>query len=315
VNKLWLRLFQIVLLGLVAWFVYRSFAPKLAELDRASLSQYRPRLLPLILSTLILTGVNIVHALIWRAIAYSLSGKTLSIRATMKVFFVSSLGRYVPGKVWQLAGTAVMAQREGFPATAATAALLVKDLAVLTGGMVLLSVLLPGRLDGELSRERVILAVALLGVAIALFIFTLTNAGRAIRHRLLSKLGPRIAEAGAMLDRLTLKHAVEAFLMCLASWIFVAFAFDLFVGAFVPGELPALSLAGVVIASYIGGYIALMPAGAGAREGLMLLLLTPIITAPAALIVSILSRLWFTAGEMLPLLVIPVLPNRSREPV
>lgn len=304
-----------MLLGLVACFVYRTFAPKLAELDRASLAQYRPRLVPLILSTLIVTGVNIIHALIWRAIAYSLSGMTLSIRATMKVFFVSALGRYVPGKIWQLAGTAVLAQREGFPATAATAALLVKDLAVLTGGMVLLAVLLPGRLGGALSGQRVILAVALLGAAIGLFIFILTNAGKAIRHRLLIRLGPRIAEAGAMLDRLTFRHAVEAFLMCVAGWIFMAYAFDLFVSAFVPGELPALSLAAVVIASYIGGYIALMPAGAGAREGLMLVLLTPFITAPAALVVSIFSRLWFTAGEMLPLLVIPTLPNGSREVV
>src|SRR5690606_22669959 len=86
-------------------------------------------------------------------------------------------------------------------------------------------------------------------------------------------------------------------------------AFALFAGAFHPPSLEAWRyLAGTVAASYLIGYIFfILPAGAGAREGAMFLLLQQVMPVGAAVVVIILSRVWFTAAEIAPLALLPVL--------
>ncbi len=305
--RIWLRLLQLALLALVCWFVYWRLAPELSKLNLEDLLRYRPSIPLLLGSIAILTGVNLLHALIWRAIAVALAGTSFSIRSAMRVFFVSSLGRYLPGKVWQIAGMAVLAQSEGFSAVAATAASLVGQLAFLTTGIVFLALLLPGVLSGATAW-----AIGLLAIAVGLFVFAMTDTGKTTRHRLLSKLGPRVAQAGALLDRLTLSGALQYWALYAVSWLLIGLAFDVFVMSFVP-ERNALRFAAIAAASYIAGYISLLPAGVGAREGVMASLLTPIVGAPAAVLIAIVSRLWFTAGELLPLLALPFLPKPGRE--
>ena len=59
------------------------------------------------------------------------------------MFMVANLGRYVPGKVWQIAGLAYLAKREGVQAGVATgAAILGQGIAVLGAALVGLGVLL-----------------------------------------------------------------------------------------------------------------------------------------------------------------------------
>src|SRR5688500_2536248 len=120
---------QVVLLVLIAWFVYRRLAPELGALSRQDLTRYRPALAPLVVSTVLILSVNLLHALIWRRVTAVLGGKPVPLRAGMHAYFVSSLGRYLPGKVWQIAGLAILAQRAGISPVAATAASLLGQLA------------------------------------------------------------------------------------------------------------------------------------------------------------------------------------------
>src|SRR5262245_63669518 len=103
-KRWWLRVLQVVLLALVAWVIYRSLRPELAKLSVEDLLRYRPSIPLLLLSTLLLLGFYAMHAWLWRRIAVALAGTSLSIRPAMKVFFLSSLGRYLPGRLWAIAG-------------------------------------------------------------------------------------------------------------------------------------------------------------------------------------------------------------------
>jgi uncharacterized membrane protein YbhN (UPF0104 family) len=224
----------------------------------------------------------------------------------MRIYFVSSLGRYLPGKLWQVAGLGVLAQREGFSAAGAIAASLVAQLAFLTTGVLLLAVLLPSLLRGAAALG----AAALLAFALLSFLVTATERGKAVRHRLLTRLGPRFAQAGTLLDGMNVARSAGWWALYGASWLLLGFAFALFVTAFAPTPVHEYrTLAGVVTASYLGGYILFTPAGIGVREGLMMTLLALTLPASAALLISILSRLWFTVGELVPLALIPLLPN------
>lgn len=304
---LW-RIGQAVLLVLVAWGIYRALAPELAKVSRADILAYRPSWPLLALSTVLLLMVYVLHALLWREITIALGKTRIRLREAMRVYFVSSLGRYLPGKLWQIAGMAVLAQRAGISAVAATAAALLGQLAFLSMGMVFLAALLPS-LYGRWAGWS---AVLLFAIALVLFVLSDTRRGAAWRHRLLSRLGPRIAEAGALLDQLTARRAAWWWLAYGFSWVLLGAAFACFVISFVPARADQYRhFAGTVAASYLVGLLLFTPAGIGTREGVMLLLLTPVISAPAAVLVSVASRIWFTVGELLPVAFIPWLKGNA----
>jgi glycosyltransferase 2 family protein len=307
VQRFGLRVLQLGFFVLIVWLVYRKLAPEFRQLSTEDLLRFRPSISLLLLSTAILTGVNLMHAFIWRAITVALTGATVSIRSAMRIFFVSSLGRYVPGKVWQLAGTAMLAQSEGVSAVAATSAALVGQLAFLTTGIVFLTVLLPSVFTGSVAWA----AAGLVVMAVLLSVFAFTAAGRNLRNLVLERLGPRFVQGGALLDRLTISSTLRYWTLYAVSWMLVAIAFDLLVMAFVP-ERDLRRSAAIVAASYVSGYISLLPAGAVVRESVMATLLAPTVGAPAALLISVISRLWFTAGEMLPLIAVPFFPRPGK---
>lgn len=54
-------------------------------------------------------------------------------------------------------------------------------------------------------------------------------------------------------------------------------------------------------AAYVVGYLAVFaPAGAGIREGFLVLLLQPSMSAEAALVVALAARVWTTTVELVP---------------
>jgi glycosyltransferase 2 family protein len=304
----WFRLLQLVLLALVVWGIYRLLAPDLAQLSRQNLTRYKPGILPLLLSLVLLLGMYFVHALIWRRMSIALGGRSFSMRSAAHVFFVSGLGRYIPGKLWQITGMAVLAQRAGISPVAATAASLLGQLGFMTMGMIFLALLLPARFGAKAA----IAAVLMVALAAAVFIIGGTERGKTLRHRLLSRFGPRVTEAAALLDRMTVQHAVGWWGAYGLSWILLGSGFALFVSAFVPEALRVPHhLAGSIAASYLIGYLSPTPAGVGAREFIMVPLLAEVIPLPAAVVVSLASRVWFTAAELLPLALIPMLPHNA----
>ncbi|MGH7444370.1 MAG: hypothetical protein ACREKM_05815, partial [Longimicrobiales bacterium] len=96
-----LRVLQLGLLVLITWLVWRSLAPELARVTFQDFLQWRPAPGPLLLSFVLVVAVYCAHALLWRRIAVDLHSPRASLRATFRVYFLASLGRYVPGKVWQ----------------------------------------------------------------------------------------------------------------------------------------------------------------------------------------------------------------------
>ena len=69
----------------------------------------------------------------WRRVVLGM-GETLAFFAAVRIWFLASLGKYVPGKVWAMAGAAVLAQRAGVdPSVAVAGALVLQALAIASG--------------------------------------------------------------------------------------------------------------------------------------------------------------------------------------
>jgi hypothetical protein len=97
-------------------------APELARLSWADVSRWRPAPLPLLASFTLLLGVYVACTRCSGADHAGPGDRAAVARTTLRVYFLASLGRYLPGKVWQLAGLAVLAGRAGLPPGQATAA-------------------------------------------------------------------------------------------------------------------------------------------------------------------------------------------------
>ena len=90
----------------------------------------------LVLLLLAMLTVWAMYALLiagWRAMLTAW-GQRLDPWTAARIWTVSSLGKYLPGKVWAVAGMAVMAQRAGVGAGPATeSAVVLQVLAIDTG--------------------------------------------------------------------------------------------------------------------------------------------------------------------------------------
>jgi glycosyltransferase 2 family protein len=308
-GRRWLRHgVRFALVVLITWALLRAFGIRLAELDWRELAAWRPAVAPLVASTFLLIAVYLGHALLWRRILTDLTGRRAGLAVALRIYFLSNLGRYLPGKVWQLAGMALLAERAGLPGVAAGAAAVLGQIVLLLTGAVFLVVLVPGWAGSLPALLTALGLAALTGVGLRLLAGPL---GRRLRARMKGRFAARLAPALELASGVRPLHALRWSLGYAAGWIVLGVAFVLFASAFVPQAAAAPGhLAGTVAAAYLGGYLAFFaPAGAGVREGVMGLLLAQVMPAEAALVIAVASRVWFTAAEAAVLAMLPMLPG------
>ena len=169
-RRLWRALpwaFALVIVGLAARSVVTNWS-------RLATQPVTWRITPLlIVASLVLTWLMyLVLIQAWRVMLTGW-GESLPLRPAARIWTVSSLGKYVPGQIWAIAGMAVMAQRAGVAPWAATSSsVLLQGLAVGTGACVL-GVTGVSLLEPSFPGARLILAalVSLSAVGVGLLMW------------------------------------------------------------------------------------------------------------------------------------------------
>src|SRR5690606_1221375 len=138
-----LRSAQLLAVLVVSWALFRMLGIRLSELESLRATDWRPAAAPLALSTAVLLAMYLAHALLWRTVMTDIGVGRPTIRTTIRLYFLASLGRYVPGKFWQVAGIAVLSNRAGLSPVGATAAALLGQLAFLLSGALFLAIAMP----------------------------------------------------------------------------------------------------------------------------------------------------------------------------
>ncbi|MGW8266469.1 MAG: lysylphosphatidylglycerol synthase domain-containing protein [Longimicrobiales bacterium] len=286
---------RLVVTALVTWFIVRAVGLTLADLKAFDLSTLRPRMGLLLLSATVLLLGYLYAASLWGLLVKELGGPDVGTRVALRVFFTANLGRYLPGKVWQLAGLAYLARREGVPAgTATAAALLGQGFALAGATLVGLGVLLRGEWGWDVGGKwvaAVLLALLLVMTFPALLRPLLRTVIRRSKGSMPGALWPDQA------------FGVRWLGLYAVSWILQGGAFWILAGSFGMTLDPLLGLS-VFPASYLLGYLALFaPAGIGVREGFLIVFLTPIL-GPGGAFLAVAARLWTTLVELGPALVL-----------
>lgn len=296
VKKLGVPLLQVGLTALATWFIFDRIGVDLALLGTVNLEGWRPRPVLFLSSCALLVVGYLWSASLWGRLVRDLGGPRLPVLTSIRVFMVANLGRYVPGKIWQIAGLAYLAKREGVPTSVATgAAILGQGIALLGAALVGVGALFGAN---ELWREVGFVGLVTGMGAVAASIAAVVIPGL---FRRVVAFWFRITRTDAPDEGLESGNAGLRWLTLYGmNWVIYATAFWLLYLSF--GEWRTfLQVGPAFAAAYVAGYIAIFaPAGAGIREGILVVLLQPIMAREDALVLAIVARLWTTAIELIP---------------
>ncbi len=250
----------------------------------------------------------------WRRIVAQL-GTRIGFWPAARIWLISNLGKYVPGKIWQVTTMAMMLGQHGVSLASAGASAAVITIANVATGFALVLILSVGTVKRIAGGTAGVIAatVAMLLVLVA--------------APLLARQWNRLAErTGRERLAVSIPHSAIAISLagCVSSWVLYGLAFQWFVRSLIgPGSASLAAYITANAASYLVGYLMIFaPAGLGFREIALVSILRPlgIATAPQAAVITVGSRLWLTVLEMGPSLIAlltrrphasPVRPDRG----
>ena len=217
-----------------------------------------------------------------------LAGFTPTRRQAADTYIPSLLARYVPGKVWSHGVRLALARRAGISLVGVTGAVGWEILLSLAGASVVALVALAGAPIGDRVRAATAIVAALTAFAIAAAVVVSARQDSPLVRR----LGLRTAERPwTLLAWIGAAHLV--------AWLVYGFAHWAIARGVVPVRPDILPLVtGAIALAWIGGYVAVFtPAGLGVREGLLALLLGPVLGAGPVVVMAAAARLLAIALE------------------
>jgi glycosyltransferase 2 family protein len=290
VGRRWLRVAQWLVGIAIVLFAARSLARNWEELRSQPLDwSVRPGWL--LLSAAVVWLMYAILVVAWR-VMLAAWGQRLGGWEAARIWTVSSLGKYLPGKVWAIAGMAVMSQRAGVAPWAATGSAVVLQLLAIGTGAGVVGLTGAGALEAAHPGARVALGLLVAG--------SLVGIGLLLWPPLLRRL-LRVAAPGSAVDGVPAAGGIAFGIGAnLVAWVGYGTALWLLARGLLPGVrlgwLPAIA---VFAASYLAGFLALFaPGGIGVREGLFILMLQQPIGIAAATALALASRLLLTITEL-----------------
>lgn len=276
----------LITLAAVGYAVARNWADMSVQLGKISWSTF-------LWSTLAAAVGTWLTMIGWRTLLRDL-GSDLHVAPASGVYFVGQLGKYLPGSLWSVLVQADIGSHLRVPRRrTAVTGLLALGLSLLTGllvGLPAASFLLTR--DSEGFDWWLLLGLPIL---VVLCVPRLLNA---IIDRVLRLLKRRPLEqqlsGGAVL------RAVGTFVLV---WLAFGVHTLLLARAVAPNgaphpELTTAAMTGYALSVSLGMLTVVLPAGLGAREGLLTLVLATAIPTPAAAAVAIMSRFIVTVVDV-----------------
>lgn len=238
--------------------------------------------------------VLIAYALLiegWRRVLGAWDSR-LPFPQAARIWFLSNLGKYVPGNIWSLTAMGVMARGQGVSALAAAGSSVIMQTVNLATGAAIVMI----------TGAKLLGQPVLVGVSALILVVILLSAPRF--------LPPLAVWIGSLIGKDILPPTVPATSIWTAaiastlSWLLYGLAFQLFVRGLLgtsPGEIS--SYIAVYTAAYLLGFISpIAPAGLGVREFTLAAFMTQLGLANEAdaALVAIAARLWLTIVELVP---------------
>jgi hypothetical protein len=273
---------QAALIIIVVVFVIRYFAQQWPAIPFDLLRANWPQILLALLSMAL--GYSLLPLGSWRII--TAMGHALTRLNVGRIFFVSNMGKYLPGGIWAFPGRALFYQRAEVPTADAISAVF-WEIVLLIMSAALVGLAVTPLLLQFAPPPLVGAGIALYAGVLALVLF--------MPPPLLERFNITAISTGAKL------HTMGVYLV---SWVIMGLSFVLITGVFT-GPLTVsevIQLGGLYMFSWVAGFVVVIaPSGIGVRDGLLVVGLLLFLEPPLPGAIAIIARLLWTLAELLAL--------------
>lgn len=226
-------------------------------------------------------------------------GLQIPLRHGFKIAYIANLGRYIPGRIWPIFGMVYVARQMKIPEAVAVASW---GLALLFGmppsfmAVAITTWIHPNMISIELQGYLGWALYIGLAVFFGLSLLLLIAPNKSLA---LANFGLRLIRRPTIHFHMSLRLAAAVYFGYFVGWLIYGLAFYIFIHGIVQDpSIPILAAIGGFVLSYQIGYLAIFtPGGLGARELVMIAILTPFI-GPAAAGIAVAARLWNTISDI-----------------
>ncbi len=237
------------------------------------------------------------------------TGSSVPYFKLFKVWFYANLGKYLPGKVWQFLGMIYMLEKEGVPRRSSFSTGVMAQSFSVISGMFISVIFLGADLYHRFFSRKPALMTGLVILSLGTLMLLCYPK---VLERILN-LGLGIIKKEKITLDIKGKDVIIYLLSYSLSWLLFGLAFLIFVKSMTQADFKMyLTLTGAYAFSLNIGFLAIFtPGGIGVREGVLVFLLSSFFPLPVSTLISLLSRLWMTVGEVVCFVI--ALPLKSSE--
>ncbi len=287
-QNIYMRVTGTLLAVAIIYFLLDSLSTNLHRLSELQYTINYPRL---ILSFLLLFAVYLFNPWAWTRILREMQ-EVLDYRQAFSIFYVSQLGKYVPGRVWGYISQVVLSRRAGVSGEKAFVSSILFQAISSAVTVYFFLMTLPAWDSLQGLPGILILAAASAAGAVLLQLNVLNG----VSNLVLGKLFRR-----EMRVNLSSRTILDVMGILLLSWIAYGVAYYHFMKSFYPDldVMTGMKFTGIYAISWLIGYVSLLtPGGLGIREGVQVYLLSLFVPLPIAIVISLASRVWLTVSEI-----------------
>lgn len=298
-RALWFGL-RVFFTGAILYFLIRTVVRQWSLIETFP---WEFRAGPFVASLVLQVLAMFFWAAIWRKMVVQ-SGNTIGRADGIRVYVVSNLAKYIPGSVWGYVSRLYLGGGEGLTAAGVGVSVVWELGMAIVASLILTAAILP-TYPGEIPDTILLLVILVAVVCLTGLIPPISNRWlRLLKRWQSSQPAPTFRWSDFFL------YLTAA----LATHILVGTAFFLFTRSLVDvGGSAWWSFVGMWSFSATAGLVVVfVPYGLGVKEGLLALLLQPFLPAESAVLISLASRLWTIASELLAAGVVVLLFYGSR---
>jgi glycosyltransferase 2 family protein len=288
ISKLVKSLYLIAVFLFIAIFLYNKWNDLINfKLDfRASY---------LFLSIILLMTFPFLNVIIWFLITKR-NNCNISLKKTIILRLYSELGKYIPGKIWGYGMLILYYSKEGISKKSIAVCSFFELITSVLGAVFIFIFSLIFIDNSEIQAYRSIAFIFL----IVFFIIIHPVIIEFFSNKIL-----RLLKREKVSIQLSYFDILKLICLYTINWLVFGFAFFVFINSFYKLSINHyFYITGSLSLSSLIGFFALFaPAGLGVREGILILTLKNIVSVQIAGIISIVSRIWTTVGELLLILV------------
>ncbi|GAB4315930.1 MAG: hypothetical protein Kow0074_03750 [Candidatus Zixiibacteriota bacterium] len=229
---------------------------------------------------------------LWRFQLQTLTHRRLRFASAFRIWALSNMGKYMPGKVWAVAGMIYLLKREHFSSSHAISSSILHQAYSITASGLFVIGFLGTEILGSLPWVSLVI-----GAIVALIVVYPPFFTRAVNF------GLRLIKREPISITITPLQAIVVFFTYLLSWIVYGVSLWTMLRGLSPTDVGLWEGSAIFVAAYLIGFLAVFaPGGLGVREGILTLLLSTHMDASLAGVVAVASRLWTSVVELLGLI-------------